>query len=118
MIRFEINPVTNPRKDRLYWAILETEEPLPCRSADLNVDGHTTVSLRYQPTDLCIETRSFGRYLTHLLRESELDQELLHRMIDDVLSSCDPKAVSVEAHFESPEGMAISLLAPHPTPVQ
>jgi NADPH-dependent 7-cyano-7-deazaguanine reductase QueF len=78
------------------------------------VDGHASLSLRYQPTEQCIETRSFGRYLSHLLRESDLDQELLQQIIKDVLSSCHPEAVAVEAHFESPEGMAISLSATHP----
>ncbi len=114
MSHFEINPVTNPRVDRSYWATLSTEEPLHCRSADCGVDGHASLSLRYQPTEQCIETRSFGRYLTHLFRESDLDQELLQRIIKDVLSSCHPEAVAVEAHFESPEGMAISLSATHP----
>ena len=118
MTRFEINPVTNPRKDRSYWALLETEEPLPCVSADLGVEGHARISLRYQPRALCIETRSFGRYLTHLLRDSELDQELLLRVVEDVLSSCHPEAVSVEAHFESPDGMALSLSATHPDPLK
>jgi NADPH-dependent 7-cyano-7-deazaguanine reductase QueF len=114
MAPFEINPVTNPRKDRSYWAILSTEEPLPCRSADCGVDGHASISLRYQPTELCIETRSFGRYLSHLLREAELDQELLHRIAKEVLSSCHPATVAVEAHFESPEGMSLSLSVTHP----
>jgi NADPH-dependent 7-cyano-7-deazaguanine reductase QueF len=114
MASFEINPVTNPRKDRSYWAILSTEESLPCRSADCGVDGHASIYLRYQPTEQCIETRSFGRYLSHLLREAELDQELLHIIAKEVLSSCHPAMVSVEAHFESPEGMSLYLSVTHP----
>ncbi len=118
MSHFEINPVTNPRRDRSYWAILTTEEPLLCRSVDCGVDGHASISLRYQPTEQCIETRSFGRYLTHLLRESDLDQDLLDRIVADVLCACHPEAVSVEAHFESPEGMALSLSVTHPNPLK
>lgn len=110
----EINPIPNPRTDRTYWAVLATDEPLPCRSVDCDVDGHVSISLRYQPTGRCIETRSFGRYLTQLLRESDLDQELLTRIVTEVRSACHPEVVKVEAKFDSPDGLSLSLFAAHP----
>ena len=110
----EFYPIPNPRADRSYWVVLESQEPLPCRSADCDAEGHVSVTLRYRPVGECIETRSFGRYLTHMLRDSVLDQELLQRMVVEVLATCHPQAVSIQAHFESPEGISLSLSAAHP----
>ena len=114
MSLFDINIVGNPRTDRSYRATLSTVEPLHCRSADCGVDGHVSLSLDYTPSDQCIETRSFGRYLSHLLQENELDRELLDRIVGDVFSSCNPSSVSLKADFESSEGFQISLQASHP----
>jgi hypothetical protein len=114
MSLFDINLVGNPRTDRSYRATLSTVEPLHCRSADCGVDGHVSLSLDYTPSDQCIETRSFGRYLSHLLQESDLDQELLQRIVGEVFCSCHPSSVSLKADFESSEGFQISLLASHP----
>ena len=72
------------------------------------------MSLDYTPNYQCIETRSFGRYLSHLLQESDLDQELLHKIVGDVFSSCHPSSVSLKAEFESAEGFHLSLQASHP----
>jgi hypothetical protein len=110
----EIYSVPNPRADRSYWAVLDTQRPLPCRSVHGLGEGHVSITLRYRPVDQCIETRSFGRYLTQRLRESDLDQELLDHLVSDVIACCHPTAVSVEAHFESPEGISLSLSAAHP----
>lgn len=114
MTLFDINPVANPRTDRSYRATLATQEPLQCRSADCEVEGHASFSLTYTPNEQCIETRSFGRYLSHLLQENELDQNLLQRIIGDVFSSCNPSYVSLKAEFESSEGFQLSLQASHP----
>ena len=111
---FDINFVENPRTDRAYRATLSTVEPLHCRSADCGVDGHVAMSLDYTPSDQCIETRSFGRYLSHLLQENDLDQALLHRIVGDVFFSCHPSSVSLKAEFESAEGFQLSLQASHP----
>ena len=114
MSLFDINLVGNPRTDRSYQATLSTDQPLQCRSADCQVDGHASFSLTYAPNEQCIETRSFGRYLSHLLQENDLDQELLQRIVGDVFSSCHPSSVSLKADFESAEGFQISLQASHP----
>ena len=114
MALFDINLVANPRTDRSYRASLSTDEPLHCRSADCQIDGHASFSLRYTPNEQCIETRSFGRYLSHLLQENELDQELLQRIVGDVFNSCHPNSVRLKADFESSEGYQISLQASHP----
>jgi NADPH-dependent 7-cyano-7-deazaguanine reductase QueF len=114
MSQFDINLVGNPRTDRTYRATLSTDQPLQCRSADCQVDGHASLSLIYTPNEQCIETRSFGRYLSHLLQENELDQELLQRIVGDVFNSCHPSFVSLKADFESSEGFQLSLQASHP----
>jgi len=114
MPSFDLNLVGNPRTDRSYRATLTTDQPLLCRSTDCGVDGHAAFSLCYTPNEQCIETRSFGRYLTHLLNESDLDQELLQRIVGDVFSACQPSTVSLEAHFESSAGLQISLNASLP----
>jgi NADPH-dependent 7-cyano-7-deazaguanine reductase QueF len=111
---FDINLIANPRRDRSYQATLSTDEPIQCRSADCQVDGHASFALTYAPNEQCIETRSFGRYLSHLLQEHELDQELLQRIVRDVFDSCHPSSVSLKADFESAEGYQISLQAAHP----
>lgn len=113
MSLFDINLVGNPRTDRSYLATLSTVEPLHCRSADCGVEGHVSMSLEYTPNDQCIETRSFGRYLSHLLQENDLDQELLQKIVGDVFSSCHPSSVSLTADFESAEGFQLSLQASH-----
>jgi NADPH-dependent 7-cyano-7-deazaguanine reductase QueF len=113
MSLFDINLVGNPRTDRSYQAKLSTDQPLHCRSADCQVDGHVSLSLTYTPNQQCIETRSFGRYLSHLLQENELEQELLQQIVGDVLNSCHPSSVSLKAYFESTEGYQISLEASH-----
>lgn len=114
MTQFDINLVGNPRTDRSYQATLSTDQPLQCRSADCQVDGHAAFSLIYTPNEQCIETRSFGRYLSHLLKENDLDHELLQRIVGDVFSSCHPSSVSLKADFESSEGFQLSLQASHP----
>jgi NADPH-dependent 7-cyano-7-deazaguanine reductase QueF len=114
MSLFQINLISNPRTDRSYRVTLSTDEPLHCRSADCQVDGHASFALSYAPNEQCIETRSFGRYLSHLLQETELDQELLQRIVGDVFNSCHSSSVSLKADFESSEGFQISLQASHP----
>lgn len=114
MSLFDLNFVSNPRTDRTYQATLSTDQPIQCRSADCEVDGHASFSLTYTPNDQCIETRSFGRYLSHLLQENELDQDLLQRIVGDVFNSCHPTSVRLKADFESSDGYQISLQSSHP----
>ena len=114
MSLFELNLVGNPRTDRGYRATLATETPLLCRSADCGVGGHVSVLLTYTPDEQCIEIRSFGRYLSHLLQENDLDQDLLQRIAGDVLDACHPSSVSVKADFGSEDGFSVTLHACYP----
>lgn len=114
MPQFIINLVSNPRTDRSYKATLSTEHPLQCRSADCQADGHVSITLTYTPNEQCIETRSFGRYLSHLLQLNHLDENLLNRIVVDVYNGCHPSSISLKANFESSEGFQLSLQASHP----
>lgn len=110
----QLESIPNPRTDRTYRVTLSTDAPLPCRSVDSDESGIVQVQLHYTPQQSCIETRSFGRYLSNLLIQEPLGENVLREVLLAVRQACGPIEADITAQFVSASGIEQELAVSTP----
>ena len=114
----------SPQKARL-----ETfTNPFPRRDYSIRIDSPDFTSLcpvtgqpdfaeifiEYVPDQKCVETKSLKLYLSSYRNVPSFNEDVINRILDDLVKVCRPRRMKVEGRFAARGGLSLSVIAEHP----
>lgn len=72
------------------------------------------ITIEYIPNALCIETKSLKFYLASYRNTGSFNEEIVNRILDDVVAVCQPRRAIVYGEFAARGGISISVDARYP----
>ncbi len=88
----------NPRPGREYEIEFEAPE-FTCVCPRTGQPDFAVIRIRYVPDDLCIELKSLKLYLWSFRDEGAFHETVTNQMLDDLVTACRPRRMSVEGDF-------------------
>ena len=70
--------------------------------------------LPIQPGDRCVETKSLKFYLASFRNEPAFNEEIVNRILDDLVAACEPRQMNVTGRFGSRGGISLTVRAGFP----
>ena len=77
-----------------------------------------TITVDYVPDQLCIETKSFKFYLSSFRNTRSFNEEIVNRILEDLVSACAPRQLWVHGEFASRGGIGVTVEASYPETAQ
>ena len=71
------------------------------------------LTIRYVPGELCLESKSLKLYLFAFRNHRSFHEEIVNRILDDIVRAVQPRRARVEGEFRPRGGIAISVAARH-----
>lgn len=72
-----------------------------------------TIQVRYVPDTHCIELKSFKYYILKFRNEGIFYEQVVNKILDDIVAACNPRYVSVEGNFTARGGISTVVQATH-----
>lgn len=94
----ELQTIPNPRQDRDYEVAMECPE-FTCVCPKTGQPDFATIRIRYVPGPRCVELLSLKLYLWSYRGEGAFHEDVVNRILDDLVAACAPKYISVEGDF-------------------
>lgn len=66
------------------------------------------ITIEYVPGDRCIETKSLKFYLASYRNTRSFNEEIVNRILDDVVAACSPQEALVYGEFAARGGISVS----------
>lgn len=73
------------------------------------------ITIDYVPDKLCIETKSFKFYLASFRETRSFNEEIVNRILDDLVKACKPRRAIVHGRFAARGGISVSVDAAFPS---
>lgn len=109
--RLESFPNQNP--DRDYWIQLDCPEFTSLCPVTGQPD-FARLEIRYVPDRCCVETKSLKFYLASFRNHPSFNEEVVNRILDDLIAACQPRKMTVTGEFGSRGGISLTVLASFP----
>ncbi|MCB1233442.1 MAG: NADPH-dependent 7-cyano-7-deazaguanine reductase QueF [Verrucomicrobiae bacterium] len=109
--RLETFPNRSPQRD--YWIDLDCPEFTSLCPVTGQPD-FAALHIRYIPGDRCVETKSLKFYLASFRNQPSFNEEVVNRILDDLVAACDPRRMVVTGAFGSRGGISLTVTAEHP----
>ncbi|MEI9898414.1 MAG: preQ(1) synthase [Chthoniobacter sp.] len=77
-----------------------------------------SITIDYVPDKLCIETKSFKFYLSSFRNTRSFNEEIVNRILEDLVAACAPRQLWVHGEFASRGGIGVTVEAFHPSTAQ
>jgi 7-cyano-7-deazaguanine reductase len=103
----------NPRPDREYEISFECPE-FTCLCPRTGQPDFATIRIVYTPDALCVELKSLKLYLWSYRNEGAFHEEVVNRILDDLVKSCEPRRMRVAGDFLIRGGIHTIVTATHP----
>ncbi len=103
----------NPRPGRCYWIHLECPE----FTAVCPITGQPdfgVLAIDYVPGRRCLESKSLKLYLGSFRNQGVFHENVVNRILDDLVAACRPRRLRVTGRFNARGGIAITVTAEHP----
>lgn len=103
----------NCRPGRRYWITLDCPE----FSSLCPVTGQPDTAhlvIRYVPGERCVETKSLKFYLASFRNVPAFNEEIVNRVLDDLVHAMDPVEITVSGRFAPRGGIQLTCEARHP----
>ncbi|MBN2011180.1 NADPH-dependent 7-cyano-7-deazaguanine reductase QueF [candidate division KSB1 bacterium] len=100
----------NAYSNRDYWITFECPE----FTALCPITGQPdfgTITIRYIPDKRCIESKSLKIYLFSYRNHGTFHEEVVNRILDDVVATCQPRRAIVYGDFKARGGISIKVEA-------
>ncbi len=94
----ELETFANPRPERDYEISLECPE-FTCVCPRTGQPDFATIRIQYVPDLLCIELKSLKLYLWSYRNEGAFHEDVINRILDDLVKVCHPRSMSVVGDF-------------------
>lgn len=72
------------------------------------------IHIRYIPNDECIETKSLKFYLQSYRSQKKFNEEIVNRILTDLVEACSPKWMQVKGAFAARGGISLTTIAEYP----
>ena len=109
--KLETFPNRSPQ--HAYWVHLD----FPEFSSLCPVTGQpdtARIQIRYIPDQVCVETKSLKFYLTSFRNTQAFNEEIVNRILADLVTLLQPKKLVVRGDFSPRGGISLSAQASHP----
>jgi 7-cyano-7-deazaguanine reductase len=73
-----------------------------------------TIVIKYVPDKLCVELKSLKYYIIGYRDLGIFYENIVNRILDDIVRACRPKQASVAGHFNARGGMTATIEAEYP----
>ncbi len=111
--KLEVFP--NQRPGRHYWITLNCPEFSSLCPVTGQPDAARLV-IRYVPGDVCVETKSLKFYLASFRNQPAFNEEIVNRILDDLVSVLQPRELIVRGEFAPRGGIQLTTEASYPEP--
>ena len=103
----------NPSRKRDYWINFDCPEFTSLCPVTGQPDfGHIT--MRYVPDKLCLESKSLKLYLFSFRNYGSFHEEVVNRVLDDIVRTVKPRKAVVKGEFNPRGGISITIEATYP----
>ncbi len=102
----------NPRPERDYEISMECPE-FTCVCPRTGQPDFATVRIRYVPDQLCVELKSLKLYLWSYRGEGAFHEDVINRILDDLVRACRPRSMTVMGDFNIRGGIHTTVTAEH-----
>ena len=110
----QIETIPNPRQDRDYEVAMECPE-FTCVCPRTGQPDFATIRIRYVPGPRCFELLSLKLYLWSFREEGAFHEEVVNRILDDLVAAGSPKFIRVIGDFNVRGGIHTVVTAEHGT---
>ncbi|MBI2347029.1 MAG: NADPH-dependent 7-cyano-7-deazaguanine reductase QueF [Deltaproteobacteria bacterium] len=101
---------SNPRPERDYEINMECPE-FTCVCARTGQPDCATIRIRYVPDQLCVELKSLKLYLWSFRGEGAFHEDVINRILDDLVRACRPRSMTVVGDFNVRGGIHTTVTA-------
>jgi len=106
----KLEAFSNKHPQRDYWITFNCPEfTSRCPITDQPDFGH--IQIRYIPNDKCIESKSLKLYLYAFRNHNSFHEEVVNRILDDLVAICQPREMFVVGDFMPRGGISIKVEA-------
>lgn len=88
----------NPHSGRDYEISMECPE-FTCLCPRTGQPDFATIRIRYVPDQLCIELKSLKLYLWSFRDEGAFHEDVINRILNDLVRACRPRSLTVVGDF-------------------
>lgn len=74
---------------------------------------YAEITIEYIPATKCIETKSLKYYLASFRNTPAFNEQIVNRILDDLVAVCAPAEMVVEGAFASRGGLSLTVTASH-----
>ena len=110
----QIETIPNPRQDRDYEVAMECPE-FTCVCPKTGQPDFATIRVRYVPGPRCVELLSLKLYLWSFREEGAFHEDVVNRILDDLVAVCSPKFMRVIGDFNVRGGIRTVVTAEYGT---
>ena len=100
----------NQYSDRDYWITFDSPE-FTSRCPITNQPDFGKIIIRYIPDEKCIESKSLKLYLFSFRNHNTFHEEVVNRILDDLVRVCKPRKAIVVGDFNPRGGISIKVEA-------
>jgi 7-cyano-7-deazaguanine reductase len=75
------------------------------------------IQIDYVPDRVCVESKSLKFYLASYRNVRAFNEAVTNRILDDFVEACAPREATVTAQFSARGGIALTVMAKHPSEV-
>ena len=104
----------NPQPARDYEISMEAPE-FTCVCPRTGQPDFATIRIRYIPDQLCVELKSLKLYLWSFREEGAFHEDVINRILDDLVEACRPRKMSVVGDFNIRGGIHTTITANYPS---
>ena len=108
----DLETFSNPRPERDYEINLECPE-FTCVCPRTGQPDFATIRIRYVPDGQCIELKSLKLYLWSFREEGAFHEDVINRILDDLVQACRPRSMTVVGDFNVRGGIHTVVTANH-----
>lgn len=102
----------NRTPGRAYTVVLDTHEfSSLCPVTGQPDSCHLTIT--YSPAELCVETKSLKYYLASFRNYPAFNEQVVNRILDDLVAAISPAWMRVEGRFGTRGGIQLTCIAEH-----
>ena len=106
----ELETFDNKYPDREYWITFDCPE-FTARCPITNQPDFGKITIHYVPDKKCIESKSLKLYLFSFRNHNTFHEEVVNRILDDLVAACHPRKAFVFGDFNPRGGISIRVKA-------
>ena len=109
----QLETFENRYKNRDYWITFECPE-FTSRCPITNQPDFGKINIRYVPNERCIESKSLKLYLFSYRNFGTFHEEVVNRILEDIIAACQPRQAVVFGDFNPRGGISIKVEVKYP----